>query len=328
MKVALVTNTSSGSLLGRSDAAEEIAAALEAAGLEVGSVLDGDATDLIERLERARDLPVDVLVTAGGDGTVAAAAQALIGTQMALAPLPFGTMNLLAKDLKLPLDLEGAVRAIAEGEVRAIDVGEVNGRLFLCNSMLGLPSRLAERREKGREDMGALGWWKLFAAGLKGLYRYPPMRIGLDLGDGRPATLRSKAIVIANNAYDEGFGHVLTRSHLDRGELVLYATRRLSVWPLVRLSVRMALGRWTKDVDLETHHVAKLVVTSRRGRVRVMNDGETMLLKPPLRYAIRPKALKVLTPRAADAASPLETGRSGGGTAPDLPAQPPLEGAA
>ncbi|MFD1333024.1 diacylglycerol/lipid kinase family protein [Methylopila musalis] len=303
MRVALVVNRSAGALLGRGDAAAEIAARLTAAGFEVVDASDGDAGDVVDRMARARDLGVDVLFTAGGDGTVAAAAQLLAGTDVALAPLPFGTMNLLAKDLKLPLDLDGAIAAMAGGAVRAIDVGDVSGRVFLCNSMLGLPSRLAERREKGRENMGALGWWRLFAAGLKGLYRYPPMRIGLDMGDG-PVTLRSKAIVVANNAYDEGFGSVLTRSRLDGGELALYATRRLSVWPLLRLSVRMALGDWTRDADLETHHVRALTVTSRRRLMRVMNDGETMLLKPPLRYAIRPKALKVLAPRVDGAVEP------------------------
>lgn len=308
MKVALVVNGSSGALLGRADAAQEIAAKLEAAGFEVGHVSDGDSSDIVARMEHARDLPVEAVITAGGDGTIAAAAQVLAGTDKALGALPFGTMNLLAKDLKLPLAVDEAIAAMADGETLAIDVGEVNGQVFLCNSMLGLPARLAERREKHREDMGALGWWRLFAAGLKGLYRYPPMRVGLDLGDGA-ATLRSKAIVIANNAYDEGFGQVLTRSHLDRGELVLYATRRLSVWPLVRLSVRMAIGTWTKDVDLETHHVGALTVTSRRRRVRIMNDGETMLLSPPLRYSIRPKALKVLAPRQA-AATPTAEARA------------------
>ncbi|MFD1704144.1 diacylglycerol/lipid kinase family protein [Methylopila henanensis] len=318
MKVALVVNRSAGALLGRADPAEEIAEKLAAAGFEVGAVSDGDASDVVERMEHARDLPVDAIVTAGGDGTVAAAAQLLAGTDKALAALPFGTMNLLAKDLGLPLELDAAIAAMAAGETRAIDIGEVNGHVFLCNSMLGLPSRLAERREKSREHMGALGWWRLFAAGLKGLYRYPPMRIGLDLGDG-PTALRSKAIVVANNAYDEGFGHVLTRSHLDRGELVLYATRRLSVWPLVRLSVRMALGTWTKDVDLETHYVRELQVTSRRRLLRVMNDGETMLLKPPLHYVIRPLALKVLAPRLASAAAPGDAA---------LSAREPAEGAA
>lgn len=309
MKVALVVNGSSGALLGRAGAAEEIARKLTEAGFEVGSVSDGSSSDIVARMEHARDLPVDAVITAGGDGTIAAAAQALAGTDKALGALPFGTMNLLAKDLALPLDVDEAIAAMADGETREIDVGEVNGQVFLCNSMLGLPSRLAERREKHRDDMGAVGWWRLFAAGLKGLYRYPPMRIGLDLGDGA-ATLRSKAIIIANNAYDEGFGQVLTRSHLDRGELVLYATRRLSVWPLVRLSVRMAIGTWTKDADLETHHVRSLVVTSRRRRVRVMNDGETMLLEPPLHYHIRPKALKVLAPRPAVVADPMEQAAS------------------
>ncbi|MDR6284692.1 diacylglycerol kinase family enzyme [Methylopila jiangsuensis] len=303
MKVALVVNRSAGALLGRSDAAEEIAGKLSASGFDVVDVFDGGSGDVVARMERARDSGAEAVVTAGGDGTVAAAAQLLAGTDIALAPLPFGTMNLLAKDLKLPLDLDAAIAAMADGEVRAIDVGEVSGHVFLCNSMLGLPSRLAERREKGREHMGALGWWRLVAAGLKGLYRYPPMRVGLDLGDG-PVTLRSKAIVVANNAYDEGFGSVLTRSRLDGGELTLYATRRLSVWPLLRLSARMALGDWTRDADLETHQVPALTVTSRRRLLRVMNDGETMLLKPPLRYVIRPRALKVLAPRVADGAEP------------------------
>jgi diacylglycerol kinase family enzyme len=305
VKVALVVNTSSGSLLGKPDAAAEIEAKLRAAGLEIGAVLDGDASDIVARMAHARDLPVDAVVTAGGDGTIGAAAEVLVGSGKALGPLPLGTMNLLAKDLGIPLDLDLAIAALGDSEMVAIDVGEVNGHKFLCNSMLGVPARLAERRERNRENMGLVGWWRQAAASLKAMYRYPAMRIGLDVGDG-PTTIRSKAIVIADNAYDEGFGQVLTRSRLDRGELTLYATRRLSVWPLLRLSVRMALGRWTHDVDLETHHVRELTVTSRRKLLRVMNDGETRLLAPPLRYRILPKALMVLRPRRAVPAPELE----------------------
>lgn len=293
-----MVNSSSGSLLGKPDAAAELERKLRDAGFEVGAVLDGSASDLSERMARARDLPVDAIVTAGGDGTIATAAEALLGSDKALAPLPLGTMNLLAKDLGIPVDLDAAIRALADAEAIEIDVGDVNDHKFLCNSMLGVPARLAERRERNRLNMGVLGWWRQAIAGLKSMYRYPAMRIGLDLGEG-PVTIRSKAIVVADNAYDEGFGHVLTRSRLDRGELTLYATRRLSAWPLIRLSIRMALGRWTHDVDLETHHVKELTVTSRRKLLRVMNDGETRLIRPPLKYRILPKALKVLRPRSA-----------------------------
>ena len=298
MKIALVVNTSSGSLLGKPEAAAELEAKLRAAGLDIVAVLVGDATDIEARMRHARDLPVDAVVTAGGDGTIAAAAEVLVGSGKALGPLPLGTMNLLAKDLGIPIDLDAAIRALGDAESIEIDVGEVNGHKFLCNSMLGVPARLAERRERNRDHMGFLGWWRHGLASLKAMYRYPAMRIGLDVGDG-PVIIRSKAIVIADNAYDEGFGQVLTRSRLDRGELTVYATRRLSVWPLLRLSTRMALGRWTDDVDLETIHVRELTITSRRRLVRVMNDGETRLIRPPLHYKILPKALRVLRPRSA-----------------------------
>lgn len=305
MRVALVVNRSAGSLLGRTDPAAELEAKLVAAGFEVGSVLDGDASDIVERMRHASGLPVDAVITAGGDGTIAAAAEALTGTGKALGPLPLGTMNLLAKDLRIPVDLDAAIAALAHAEPVAIDVGEVNGRKFLCNSMLGMPARLAQRRERNRRNMGLKGWWKHGLATLKAMYRYPPMRVGLDLGHG-VAFIRSKAIVVADNAYDEGFGQVLTRSRLDRGELTVYATRRLSAWPLARLATRMALGRWTHDPDLETHSVRQLTVTSRRSLIRVMNDGETFLIKPPLRYRILPKALMVLKPRGAAAPADVE----------------------
>ncbi|MFC7051446.1 diacylglycerol/lipid kinase family protein [Hansschlegelia quercus] len=305
MKVALVLNASAGSLMGRPNAGDEIARKLSDAGMEVVAVLEGNSSDIVARMRRARDLPIDALITAGGDGTIAAGAEALLGTGIALGPLPLGTMNLLPKDLKIPLDIDAAIAALAGGETAKIDVAEVNGHVFLCNSMLGTPARLAERRERSRLKMGFWGWWRLVAAGIKGLYRYPPVRLGLELG-GATIVLRSKAVVIANNAYDEGFAQVLTRSRLDRGELVVYATRRLSVWPLIRLSVRMALGRWMHDPDLETHTVGAVTVTSRRRLIRIMNDGETMLLKPPLAYRVLPLALTVLRPRNA-ARAPLES---------------------
>lgn len=305
MKVALVINKSSGSLLGKPDPAGELEQKLRAAGLDIGAVLDGDASDIADLMRHAASLPVDAVVTAGGDGTIAAAAEALTGSGVALGPLPLGTMNLLAKDLGIPIDLDLAIAALGDAEMVAIDVGEVNGAKFLCNSMLGVPARLAERRERNRANMGVIGWWKHVLASLKAMYRYPAMRIGLDVGTGSQ-TIRSKAIVVANNAYDEGFGQVLTRSRLDRGELSLYATRRLSIWPLLRLSTRMALGRWTHDADLETHSVRELTVSSRRKLLRVMNDGETRLMPPPLRYRVLPQALMVLRPRREAPAPEME----------------------
>src|SRR4051812_47059714 len=63
-----------------------------------------------------------LVVAAGGDGTVNAVASVLAGTDIALGVLPLGTLNHFARDIGMPLDLQGAARAIVAGKRRAVDV--------------------------------------------------------------------------------------------------------------------------------------------------------------------------------------------------------------
>ena len=75
------------------------------------------ASELIAALKTAvARKDVDVLLAGGGDGTISAAAEAAFRSGMPLAVLPAGTMNLFARSLQLPLDLPGALKAIATGE--------------------------------------------------------------------------------------------------------------------------------------------------------------------------------------------------------------------
>src|SRR5690606_18763132 len=101
--------------------------------------------DALARVAAAPD--VDVVLAGGGDGTVSAAAGALMETGKALAVLPAGTMNLFARGLGIPLDLEDAVAALATGTVRAVDIATVNGRPFIHQFSVGLHSELIQRRE-------------------------------------------------------------------------------------------------------------------------------------------------------------------------------------
>jgi diacylglycerol kinase family enzyme len=78
----------------------------------------------------------ETIVAGGGDGTINTVAGEVAGTERVLGVLPLGTLNHFAKDLHLPLDLEGAVRTIIERNIATVDVGEVNGRAFANNSSL------------------------------------------------------------------------------------------------------------------------------------------------------------------------------------------------
>src|SRR5690606_9623044 len=92
--------------------------------------------------ERAVRDGAAVVFACGGDGTVRACLSALAGTDTALAVLPAGTGNLLAKNLGLPLDTASAVGVATAGDRRRIDVGKVDGEVFAVAAGLGFDADL------------------------------------------------------------------------------------------------------------------------------------------------------------------------------------------
>ncbi|WP_288581799.1 diacylglycerol kinase family protein [uncultured Methylobacterium sp.] len=293
-RIVLVANVAAGSLVDGGLTPDALRERLEAAGLTVVPEPRPDAP-LPERLDAAAELPgIDAVAVAGGDGTLACAAQALTGKQVPLGILPLGTMNLLAKDLGLPLDLDAAVQVLATGTVRAIDAGEVNGHVFLINSVLGLPARMARHREAKRGRMGVLDVMRMGAGLLRHLGRYPQDRALLTLaGESRRVRFRTLAVVCGD--YREGLGQVLSRAGVDGGHLTLYLVETLSAARLVRLGLGFAVGEWRRLPDLERHETDALTLDARKA-LRVMNDGEVVLIAPPLHYRLRASALRVLVP--------------------------------
>jgi diacylglycerol kinase family enzyme len=300
MRVVVVLNTAAGSLIGADDAEAAIADAFAAQGAEVTFEPDG-GRDLNDRMDAAVAHGADAVVVGGGDGTIACAVQRLAGTGVTLAVLPLGTANLFARDLGMPLDdIAAAVDAIAGGSVRDIDVGEVNGHVFVCNSMLGLASRLAKRRERFRGSVRLRDWWAFLVSAWRGLVRYPALRLELE-ENGRKRVLRTRALTVVGGDFEEGFGRMFSRSSLDDGRLVLYVASSLTPWRAIVLGVRMMFGHWRAAADLDRFEADAFTIRSRRRFMRVMNDGETLLLAPPLAYRIRRGALKVIVPAKAEA---------------------------
>ncbi|WP_410823543.1 diacylglycerol/lipid kinase family protein [Methylobacterium oryzisoli] len=293
--VALVTNAASGSLAERGLDPGAPPAALAAAGLAVRPEPD-PALPLRARLRAAASLPgIDALVVAGGDGTLACAAQALADTGAVLGILPVGTMNLLARDLGIPLDLRAAAAVIAGGRARAIDLGEVNGHVFAINSVLGMPARMARYREAERGRLSLAGLARFLAALLRNLG--PSVRIGARLtigGETRRVRFHTFAAVVGD--YREGVGEVLSRGEVDRGRFTLYLLARLPARRLLRLGLGFAAGAWRALPDLDRREATDFTLHTRRPSLRVMNDGEAILLETPLTYRIRPGALRVLVP--------------------------------
>ena len=300
-RVAVVLNGKAGALLDQADSGGTLERALAEAGLEA-EFIPQDAGSLPDRMQRAVELGADAVIVAGGDGTVACAGHALAGTGIPLGILPYGTMNLFAKDLGLPIgDLPAALQAVAAGQVRATDVGEVNGHVFLCASMLGLPARLGRTREDTRGS-GLQLWSRMAGETLRLVRQARRLRVRLSL-DGAPTDIRASSVTVTVNPIDESCGRSFGRPRLDGGVLAVYVVKRLGLSQIVRLTLRMALGRWRDDAAVEERQAATVDLDSRRP-LQVMNDGELSRIAPPLRYRLRPGALLVLAPAASEGGAP------------------------
>ena len=238
----------------------------------------------------------DALIIGGGDGSVNAAAAALLDHHTALGILPLGTMNRLARDLGLSADADAALALLADAVPRQIDVGEVNGHIFLCNSFIGLPPMVTERRARlrgrplGERLRGYAGMPMEIARGAR--------RLAILVDAEQVATAhRALTVVVSNNAYSEGPNLILKRRALDEAKLGLYISRHRTVLRTIWLLLRASLGFWKGDPDLEARELEKVTIHSKNRRLRVANDGELLTLDTPLRYRIRPKALTVLVPK-------------------------------
>jgi diacylglycerol kinase family enzyme len=128
----------------------DITAAFEAAGATARIVTFKSGEDIVA-LARDAAKTSDVVVAAGGDGTVNAVASVVAGTAVTLGVLPVGTLNHFAKDMTLPLDLNEAAAVIVAGRVVSVDVAEVSGRIFVNNSSIGVYPNAVAIREQLRE---------------------------------------------------------------------------------------------------------------------------------------------------------------------------------
>lgn len=299
MRIALVVNRSAGTFrrLPLEPTVAAIADRLRQAGHEVTVELPG-RRDLPAALSAAAGRgDVDAVLAGGGDGTILTAILAGLGTVKPLGILPLGTLNLLARDLGLPLDPVEAASAVATAKPASIDMAEVNGLPFAIWASLGMHPWVVRRRDRMQRE--GIHKWRAFAlAALQAFRRYPMVKVSIT-AQGRTMAVATPLLIISNNAWkDEALP--LSRESLDKGELVVHLAKCSSRLSLLWLALNAALGRWKGSQLLESFSAEEVRVTTRKRRLMVSLDGEVTVLRSPLVFRLRPKALTVLMPERAE----------------------------
>ncbi len=255
---------------------------------------EGDAARFAQS---ALDAGVERIAVYGGDGTVAEAASALVGSGTPLAILPGGTGNVIAQDLGLPTDLAPALDlCIDDPGVREVDVMRSAGRHFLLRVGVGADAEAVLSATRERKDR--LGWLAYLLGATEQVLEAPSADYRLTL-DGEPHRARAVTCVVANIARTGRGGLSLCDSiRPDDGQLDVILLRDTSAASLAAVGARV-LGLAAGDPADDSAPVRILRGRSVRVEVdprqRVHADGED-LGHAPVQVECLPGALRVYVP--------------------------------
>jgi YegS/Rv2252/BmrU family lipid kinase len=293
-RVTVLLNRGGGAVSADPRIDDKVRKALRAAGVDAKVELIGGGQCAV-RCRAVAERGDKLLVVGGGDGTVSAAASALIGTDTALGILPLGTLNHFARDLKIPTEVDKAAELIARRPTRLVDVGEINDRMFINNSAIGLYPLMVLDRDLQRKKLGRSKRLAMLVASMRTLIRFNHQRLTLTVNDQK-ARVDTPLLFVGNNDYRVDVGAPGQREALNRGTLSVFVMRKKTRRGFIAASLRALLGRDRNDDMVKLEDVQRLRVASHRSSLAVSLDGEVVRVEPPLDYRIRKKALRVIAP--------------------------------
>ncbi|WP_286344922.1 diacylglycerol/lipid kinase family protein [Frondihabitans sucicola] len=274
-----------------------------------------------EATGRALDRGVDLVIVAGGDGTVRAVVEAVRGHDVPVALLPSGTGNLLARNLGMSLDdVPGSIRAAFTGEERRIDLGMIrierhdktrDSHAFVVMAGLGLDAKMIANTDEGlKKKAGWAAYLKAMAASLRDKRE---LHVQFRLDDDTPFHATVHTLILANCGSLPGNVLLLPDAVLDDGLLDLLMARPGGFFGWVRTLAKVA---WTNQVvrrtktgrelageqksDRDLHYDTATAFTARFSRPEEIElDGDGFGRAVAFRAWVEPGALRVRTAAGA-----------------------------
>jgi YegS/Rv2252/BmrU family lipid kinase len=253
--------------------------------------------DLCRYVRRAVKSGAPLVIVAGGDGTMAAAAGQLAKSKSVLGVLPLGTGNSFALSLGIT-DLETAIGAIVAGREVTVDLGNVNGTYFANFATIGLSSTIARATPNGlKKIVGAAAY---VLAGLLPALRSRPFRCKVRTGKQKLA-FQTYQVIVANGRY---FGHtpLTPDASLNSGRLTFYSTTDATIVDAANTYASLLLDRQALLANAHVFDATELRVRTHPAQA-IAIDGE-QCGKTPATFKVVPGALRVMVPAVTPPAVP------------------------
>ncbi|WP_422931713.1 diacylglycerol/lipid kinase family protein [Singulisphaera sp. PoT] len=265
---------------------------------------------LADLVREAAGKGYDLIVAAGGDGTVSAVANGLVGTETPLGIIPLGTANVLARELGIPVDLLGACELLGDPKcVAEIDAMCVEGHCYFTQVGVGIDSMMI--RDTKREDKRRYGRIAYLWTASTRLIGFQPRRFELEVDDKR-IRQRASQVVIANSGI---LGQPPFRwgpdIHPDDGLLDVCVVRARNLWNYFTLALLVIVGRHTMSTNTRYLKAQRRISIASEQPLPVQADGE-IIGETPTVVEVKPHALRVLVPEPDVEVGALETQASQG----------------
>jgi len=235
----------------------------------------------------------DLVVAAGGDGTVSAVCDGLMGSSIPLGIIPTGTGNLIARELNIPDEAEAAVALIAGApRTKKIDAMRIGKRVYVLNASVGISASViggTTRRNKGR-----FGHIAYIGTALLKVLSSKPRYLVVEV-DGKAHPYHAVEVAIMNCGL---LGKMLYPKgpdiRIDDGHLGVWILSMKTIWDYVRHVIGVVAG-WPVHREAQFIKAEKTVSIRSRVPLQVQADGD-MIGTTPIDVAVLPGVLIVLAP--------------------------------
>ncbi|MBS1789906.1 MAG: diacylglycerol kinase family lipid kinase [Acidobacteria bacterium] len=295
MKAELIYNPTAGAVRHNPRQIEKLAAELCQQGISVIPTPTCYAGQATEMAKLAVENGIPIVIVCGGDGTINEVAQAIVGTETALAIWPCGTANVLAEELRLPRNPKALAALMAKNSIRTISVGRAikpeTGwqRYFLLMAGIGLDASIVQGVNVKLKK--SLGKGAYFVSGLDFLARMPVKPFSVKFNERHH---ESTFTVISNASRYAGHFTIAPGASIDDDKLNVCVFNSRSRLVYLGYAVLSLLGRHTVSPGVIYQETGKAHANS-NDEAPVQIDGDVMG-NLPMEFEIVPEALRIYAP--------------------------------
>jgi len=250
----------------------EVLAKLEAAGYEASCHMTTGEGDATRAAEIAIERGYDVVIAAGGDGTIYEVVNGLARAEKRpkLGIIPTGTTNDFARALHLPKSIEGAADIIADGHTMPIDIGKMNDRYFINIAGGGRLTELTyEVPSKLKTMLGQLAY---YIKGIEMLPSFKASEVTIEY-DGKLFEGEIMLFLVANTNSVGGFEKLAPDASLNDGMFTLLILKKANLADFVRIVTLAIRGEHVHDKNVIYVKANRIKVTTKE-KMMLNLDGE------------------------------------------------------